>query len=281
MNESSPVIIRSASNPAVRRLVRLRDNRRRRQAKRILVDGWRECCRAVEGGLIPEVVYVDEGVLQGGPVDQAGAETREVLMKAAGRVQGVSEDVMQKISFGQHARGAVAEFAEPESSLDGLVFGEMGCVLVLDSIEKPGNLGAIFRSADAAGVDAVLLTGASTDRFNPNAIRGSLGTIFTVPSAVASREDADGFLRANGFQICAARVESSEILWNATVLDRVAIVLGSEADGLGDAWPSTVKRPVDAIRIPMHGQADSLNLSVSAALLVYEVARRRSPAGRS
>ncbi|MCS7471232.1 RNA methyltransferase [Stieleria sp. ICT_E10.1] len=276
-------LLTSTSNPTVKHLVKMRDNRARRRAGRVLVDGWRETQRAIESGLDAIGIYVVAGRGDATPTHgqsahpQSDAE-RFVTESAARALVDVSPTVMQKIAYGQSERGVVAEFAAPEWGLSELRLPDAGLVLVLDQIEKPGNIGAAFRCADAAGADAVILCPAAADRFNPNAIRNSLGAVFSVPSATADEPDAKAWLAELGYRICAARVESSRPLWQADLTGRLALVIGSEARGLGDHWQSD-DVTVDAIRIPMAGNVDSLNASVSAAVLLYEAKRQRQVAG--
>ncbi|WP_286177795.1 TrmH family RNA methyltransferase [Rhodopirellula sp. JC639] len=277
-------MLTSLHNPTVKRLVKMRDNRARRKSGRILVDGWRETQQAIQAGLDPLGIYVagDRGAAADAGQSaspqtaspQSGAE-RFVIDAAGGALVGVSTAVMQKIAYGQSERGVVAEFAAPRWGLAELRLPDSGLILVLDQIEKPGNIGAAFRCADAAGADAVILCPAAADRFNPNAIRNSLGAVFSVPSATADEADARSWLSARGYRLCAARVESSRPLWQADLTGPVAIVIGSEAYGLGDRWQSDPQSAVDAIRIPMAGTVDSLNASVSAAVFLYEAARQR------
>ncbi|WP_231743771.1 TrmH family RNA methyltransferase [Stieleria neptunia] len=278
-------MLTSTSNPTVKHLVKMRDNRARRRAGRVLVDGWRETQRAIESGLDPVGIYVvaDHGdavmpASQQSTHPQSDAQ-RFVTDSASQALVSVSPTVMQKIAYGQSERGVVAEFAAPDWSLSQLRLPETGLVLVLDQIEKPGNIGAAFRCADAAGADAVILCPAAADRFNPNAIRNSLGAVFSVPSATADEADAKAWLTERGYRICAARVESSRPLWQADLTGRLAMVIGSEAHGLGDHWQSDADGTVDAIRIPMAGNIDSLNASVSAAVFLYEAKRQRQVAG--
>ncbi|QDV64956.1 TrmH family RNA methyltransferase [Crateriforma conspicua] len=298
MTSSTRPILRSPANPTIRRLVRLRDNRRRRQFGRFLIDGWRETAAAVQSGLCPEAVYVsaNPGSDSGKQADAAASDMvsatgeaawsdwlpgdefdldARTVLKATPIIQPVSPAVMSRISYGQNARGAVAEFLQPDWSLSRLDLPASPLLLVLDSIEKPGNLGAVFRSADAAGVDAILITGESVDPFNANAIRSSLGTLFTVPAAVADRDQVAEFLNSRNILAYAARVEAAELLWECDLTGPVAVVLGSEAKGLGNHWRSCGGHPVRGIRIPMSGSADSLNLSISAAVIAFEAARRR------
>lgn len=270
-------LLTSTNNPTVKHLVKMRDNRSRRRAGGVIVDGWRETSQAMRSGLHPQGVYVcDSGDGSGSRSDLE----RQVIDQAGGALVRVSEAVMHKIAYGQSARGVVAEFGEPDWQIDSIEPAPGGCILVLDRIEKPGNIGAAFRCADAAGVDAVLLTPATADRFNPNAIRSSLGAVFTVPSAVVDESQARQWLTDNGFKLCAARVESSRPLWETDLSGPVAIIVGSEAHGLGDHWQSDQRSPIQSVRIPMSGGVDSLNASVSAAVLLYEAARQRDAGGR-
>lgn len=195
-----------------------------------------------------------------------------------------SQGVYERIAFGNHSSGCVAEFSAPDCSVDKLTQDLEPCdshvfFLVIDGVEKPGNVGAIFRTADAAGVNAVLLSDCRTDAFNPNAIRGSLGAVFTVPFAVGSQEEIKGFLSSRVQHVYSMRVEASQLLWQTELCERVAVVIGSEAQGLGERWKQWdcdgVTRDVAGITIPMAGVLDSLNASVAAALVSFEAARQR------
>lgn len=273
MSESKPVVLRSGANPKVRHLQRMRDNRLRRKAGRVIVDGWRETAAAIDAGLALCGIYIDESLSWPGPVDDPVAA--HVLNKAdSEKVLRVSEAIMQRIAYGQSPRGVVAEFEQPLRTLDRLSLSSVPLVLVLDRIEKPGNVGAVFRCADAAGVDAVLLCD-SHDAMSPNAIRSSLGSVFHIPFASGSESELVEFLAANSIRIVAARVESSTPLWGANLDGPVAVVLGSEKDGLGDRWRKVGGVVVEGVAIPMSGRIDSLNVSVSAAVIAFEVTRRR------
>ncbi len=275
MNESKPVVLRSAANPTVRHLQRMRDNRARRKAGRVIVDGWRETGNAIQAGLELCGIYLPEST-------SIEAETdRDPVIAAilghanpAGKTTLVSDSIMQKIGYGQSPRGVVAEFEQPTMSLQSLKLPASPLILVLDRIEKPGNVGAVFRCADAAGVDAVLLC-ETHDLFNPNAIRSSLGCVFHVPAAVGTQGELQAFFADRSIRVVAARVESSTPLWSAELSGPLAIVLGSEAEGLGERWQMVGEAAVEGIRIPMAGKVDSLNVSVSAAVIAFEARRRR------
>lgn len=276
MTDSLPPAIRSLSNPKVRRLAKLRDNRTRRQAKSVLVDGWRESAHALQAGLELVGLYLSSEEFS--KSQTSGNPGQRKILQQATQVNGltlVTDAVMSKISFGQSPRGVVAEFKEPQSDLYGLKLSKKPLILILDRIEKPGNIGAVFRSADAAGVDAILLCDC-TDRFNPNAIRNSQGAIFHVPSAVGSEQEITAFIGKQKIQPFAARVESSDVLWKIELTKPTAIILGNEADGLKERWQESSSGPICGIRIPMNGKTDSLNVSVTAAVIAMEAARQRS-----
>lgn len=276
MSESKPVIFRSSANPTLRHLIRMRDNRSRRKANRVLVDGWRETSQAIRAGLDLCGIYVPESLIHG-KTDEFRDATQTVMAFAEEqhKLNWVAEPLMEKISYGQSTRGVVAEFVRPNICLKSLSLPKNPLILVLDEIEKPGNIGAVFRSADAAGVDCVLLSDC-VDQYNPNSIRSSLGTIFQIPSFNATELELRDFLVSNSIKIFAARVESSQNLWKSKLSGPAAIVLGSEARGLKSRWQSSSKTPIDGIRIPMAGEADSLNIAASAAIIVFEAARQRS-----
>ncbi len=265
----SEVAISSPSNPRVTAAARLRDRRERDRRGLTLVDGAREVGRAVAAG-----VEVQEAFVCPALVRSADAKQAVRALETLGRpVWTVSEPAFAKVAFGDRSDGVVAVVHPPASDLAGLALPANPLVVVLERVEKPGNLGAILRSADGAGADAVIVADPGTDLYNPNAIRASLGTIFSVPVAAAAADEVRAFLRHHEILVVAARLEAAEPPWHADLRGPVAIVLGSEATGLEGEWardPSTV-----GVRIPMHGIADSLNVSVAAAILLYEARRQR------
>ena len=281
MTPPEPTVLQSLSNPTVRRLVRMRDNRARRRAAVVLVDGWRETLRAIESGIELRSVYAVEAESAtdsqtSGNVDRQN-ERAEVLAHArkSGTWQPVSPNVLRKISYGQSDRGVVAEFTMPSRTLDSLDLPNAPIVLVLDQIEKPGNVGAVLRCADAAKIDAVILSDCKCDLFNPNTIRSSLGAVFTLPCASESSSSVESFLIKNEIRPLAARVESSSDLWSTDFAGSVAIILGNEANGLANRWQMLGEKPINGVRIPMQGQVDSLNISVAAAVIAFEAIRLR------
>ena len=184
----------------------------------------------------------------------------------------VSKEVYSKMSYREGTEGVIAEVRVPERNLEGLVLPERPLVMVLESVEKPGNLGAVLRSADAAGADAVLVCDPLTDLWNPNLIRASVGAVFTVPCVACSSTEAIAWLKAQGIRILTAQLQDSSLYYDCDMTVGTALVMGTEATGLTDQW----RQAADAhIRIPMLGSLDSLNVSVSAAILLFEAVRQR------
>lgn len=275
MTNSFSSVIKSHANPKIRRLLKIKDNRQRRKAKHVLVDGWRETGHALRAGLELQGLYL--AVEQYEKLSQANSMMEMTIIQhaeAKHRLTLVTQRIAEKIAFGQSPRGVVAEFLEPQDNLESIHLSSNPLILILDRIEKPGNLGAIFRSGDAAGVDAILLC-ECTDRFNPNAIRNSQGTIFHVPSACGSQAEINAILEKHRIVARAARVESSDQLWDCDLSMPTAIILGNEAKGLGERWSESYAGAISGISIPMNGQVDSLNVSVTAAVITMEAARQR------
>jgi TrmH family RNA methyltransferase len=268
----APTAITSLTNPRVKAAVRLRDHREREETGLTIVDGPRELLRALERAVVVEEAFVCAALIR-----TAEAETAlEALRSSTGTITDVSEAVIARIGFGDRSDGVVAIVRSPSTQLADLVVGPDALVVVVESVEKPGNLGAILRTADAAGADAVIVADARTDIFNPNSIRASLGTIFTVPIAAAPSPAVLDWLTAHALRAVAARVDAATLYSEVELRGPLAVILGSEATGLSTAWSDP---RVEGVRIPMLGAADSLNVSVAAAILLYEVHRQRS-AGR-
>jgi TrmH family RNA methyltransferase len=262
-------VVTSAHNARFREAERLRKAGERRDRGLILIDGGREIARAVGAGVAPVEAWVSDEL-------DPGTEARaavEALDAARAPIVRATSRLMDRLAFGDRNEGVVLVAVRPEANLGTLRPGERPLIGVVERVEKPGNLGAILRSADAAGVDALILADPGTDPWNPNVIRASVGTVFTVPLAVASAWEAREWLREGGVRCVAARVDAQLPYTDADLASPVAIVLGSEAHGLTDAWAGP---DVTAVRIPMHGVADSLNVSVSAAILFYEAVRQRA-----
>ncbi len=270
-------MITSLQNPRVKEAVRLRDRRQRAKQGRILIDGARELRRAIGGGIKFLEFFVCEPLC----TSEDARALLAALPHSGGELLHVAEAVFEKLAFGQRAEGllGVAEMPRPtletlSSSLhpSSFILRPSPLVAVLEGVEKPGNLGAVLRSADAAGLWGVIVADGRTDLFNPNAIRASLGTIFSLPVCEAASGEALAWLWQRHFTILAARVDASLLYTEADYRGPTAIVLGSEAAGLSPVWTGD---DVRAIRLPMRGVADSLNVSATAAVLFYEALRQR------
>jgi TrmH family RNA methyltransferase len=265
--------IASPSNPRVRAAAALRDRRERERTRRIVIDGARELLRALDAGVPVETVFVCPALCR----SAACAELLRRIGPDDPRIVEVSESAFAKIAFGDRAEGVVGVAVRPDLALDGISLPGDPLVAVVEAVEKPGNLGAIARSADGAGVDALIAANPRTDLFNPNAIRASLGAIFSLRVAAASGAQTLSWLHELGARIVVARVDAEESYTEVDLSGPLAIVLGSEAEGLSETWAGP---GVLAVRLPMLGAADSLNVSVAAGILLYEARRQRDAAGR-
>ncbi len=254
--------ITSARNPKVKAWAELKTRRGRREQGLFLVEGAREAARAQAAGIRPHAWLVWP--------ERAGAE--EAARLADAPVYELSEAAMRKVSYRENPPALIGVFERPERRLADLP-PRPRRVLVAVEIEKPGNLGAMLRSADASGADAVLLVGDAVDPENPNVIRASTGAVFALPLAVAGHEEARSWLKARGLQLAATSPAADRVYWEADLARPTALVVGAEDRGLPAAWLESADL---AVRIPMEGAADSLNASVSAALVLYEMLRQQS-----
>src|SRR5947207_7231098 len=260
--------IASAANPRLKAVARLRDRRERDRTGRTIVDGGRELLRALDGRARIIEAYVCEPLV-------ASADARAAVgrLRDAGAIVVTTSTVaFEKVAFGARSDGLVAVVEVPGTNIGDLNVPANPLLFVVEAVEKPGNIGAIVRTADGAGADAVIAASPITDVFNPNAIRASLGTVFTVPIAAASTAEVFAFLRRTPIRIVAARVDAEALYSDVDLRGAVAIVVGNEAGGLTSAWSDP---DVTAVRLPMLGEADSLNVSAAAAILLYEARRQR------
>jgi len=260
------MIITSVHNPRVKAAARLRERSGRDDQRRIIIDGVREISRAIAAGVEFIELYVFPELCRDDEHQQLLAAAKDIE-----RLE-VSPHVMEKLAFGHRVEGVVAVARPPERKLAELHLSEEALVAVVEGVEKPGNLGAIVRTADAAGVAAVVVADGGTDLYNPNAIRASLGAIFTLPVCGATSDESLAWLRTQQFRLFAARVDAATDYTTADLRGRVAIALGSEAEGLSRHWQAADITP---IRLPLLGSVDSLNLSATAAVLFYEALRQR------
>jgi TrmH family RNA methyltransferase len=266
--DSSQRRITSLQNPRVKAAIRLRDRRHRERERRCLIDGAREILQAARAGVTLHELFVCEALCH-------TPECRQVLAEMQGWptvAWQVTPAVFEKLAFGKRAEGVLAVAETPRAALADLRLGDDPLVAVLEGVEKPGNVGAVLRSADAAGISAVIVADGGTDLFNPNCIRASLGTVFSLPVAVADAAAAIDWLLTNELTVFAAQVDAERLYTDVDWRGRRAIVLGSESRGVSPAWRDPRFTP---IRLPMRGAADSLNVSATAAVLFYEALRQR------
>jgi len=260
--------ITSLQNPRIKQLVKLREARERKKSGLTRIDGARELIRAMQADVVPETIYVCEARVRDG-------EPREALATAIARGvvrQDITEAVYEKVRYGERDEGLCAVSSWRPRDLDTLELPAPAYVLVIEGVEKPGNLGAILRTADATGVGAVVLADPACEAANPNVIRASMGTLFTQPVAQATTDEVLRWLDVRGVTAIITRPQADLDYTDVDLTGPVAIVLGAEHDGLTAAWDAS--GPV-AVTIPMAGYSDSLNLAAATAVLGFEVVRQR------
>ena len=227
-----------------------------------VVEGARELRHCLNAGFEVEAIFRCPELCQDAQETYGSATCFEV-----------SKNVYERIAYRGGTEGVVAILRTKERTLEALSLRDNPLILVLESVEKPGNIGAVLRSADAAGVDAVLVCDPLTDLYNPNLIRASLGALFSVPTLCCTSQEAAAWLKHHGISILTAQLQDSELYYDADMTRGTALVMGAEDRGLSPFW----REQADAhIRIPMAGMMDSLNVSVSAAILCFEAVRQRS-----
>jgi TrmH family RNA methyltransferase len=253
--------ITSLQNPRIKEIVRLRSNSRRRQRGGLfLVEGADEIGLALRAGHRPVTILSAPDI------------TRRELGQAEGERLTVTASVFGKLSFRENPDGWLAVFERPLTETKDIRLSDPALLLVMESLEKPGNLGGILRTADAARVDAVLVCDERADIYGPNVVRASRGALFCVPVVELSGEQALAFLRSHAIRVVAANPNAGVDYQQADLSGSVAIAMGTEDAGLSDLW---LKEAHLQVRIPMRGQVNSLNVSVAAALLMYEALRQR------
>jgi TrmH family RNA methyltransferase len=253
--------ITSLQNPKVKYIVRLREDKRQRQKDEVmLVEGYDELTLALSSGLKPQsLLTAPELVFRSIDIPSADVTT-------------VTRAVFEKISYRDNPDGWLGIFPIPKTALEDLNLSDTPLVIVAESVEKPGNLGAILRTADAAKVDAVIVCDPRVDLWNPNVVRASRGAVFTVPTVEAESQNALAWLRSRKMRVLAA-TPSAEVLYTAVDLkEPIAITVGTEDEGLTDFWMQNADIKV---QIPMMGKINSLNVSIATALITYEAIRQR------
>ncbi|RZT84265.1 TrmH family RNA methyltransferase [Pseudonocardia sediminis] len=263
-----PADLTSTANPRVKALIRLRSHRRARvEAGSTLVEGHDELRLALQAGVRPTELYWAPSL--------ARDEHRGLLddVRATGaRVTSVSRDVFDRIAYREGPDGWLAVVPDPGSAIADIVLGPRPLVLVAEGIEKPGNIGAMLRTAEACGVDAVIGASTVTDFGNPNAVRASKGTVFAVPVASAPSAEVLDWLRGHGVRIAVTTPAGTTALGDARLDGPVAVVVGAESTGVTDLWLDAAD---ETVVIPMRGKVNSLNAATAGAVALFEANRQR------
>lgn len=257
--------ILSLQNGRVKTTVALRDRRTRNETGLFLIEGYREILRAVDAGRKIETLFICPELF-------LGENNQELISKCKSEILECSKEVFAKISYRDRPDGLLAIAPQLHLSLNDLPVHKNPFFLVAESIEKPGNLGTILRSSDAAGVDAVIVCDPTTDIHNPNVVRSSIGTLFTLPVLEAGGEETLAYLKQNKIALVAATPHAKKEFTEVDLTVPLAIVVGTEQYGLSENW---MNQADIAVRIPMCGIADSLNVASATTLLLYEVLRQR------
>ena len=258
----------SLQNPRVKDVVKLRKRSDRDEAGLLIIEGYREIKRALDNQWNPTVLFICRELFQG--------ENEDALIErcrlAGAEILDCSDPVFRKMAYRDRPDGLLALAPHHKKTLRDIKAAEAPLLLVAEAIEKPGNLGTMLRSADAAGVDAMIVCDPCTDVTNPNVVRASTGALFMVPLVVTTSEEALAWLRARSIQIVAATPHASKEYTDVDLTRGVAFVMGAEQYGLSDTW---MKQADQQVRIPMLGQADSLNVAAATTILLYEAVRQR------
>ncbi len=256
--------ITSTQNPKVKSLLALEKPRERRKQQLFIIEGKKEIGLALEAGYrIGNLFFCDEIVTQ--------AELQELQLEDKLLIP-VSKDVFDKIAIRESTGGLLAVAEQKTHRLEDIKLKSNPLILILEGVEKPGNLGAVLRTADAANVDAIIICDPQTDFYNPNVIRSSVGCVFTKQIAAASSEETIDWLKKNNISIFCTYLKASKSYHQTDFTKASAIVMGTEATGLSDIW---VKNSFANIIIPMLGKIDSMNVSNATAVVVYEAMRQR------
>jgi TrmH family RNA methyltransferase len=261
-------MISSLQNPKIKQTCKLRDRGERNETGLFLIEGYRELRRAVDAGVALQTLFTCPSFFLG---DNEPALITDSLKQGA-EILLCEPHVFEKLSYRDRPDGLLAIAVQMRTTLMSLKLAADPFIIIAESIEKPGNLGTILRSADAAGVDGVIVCDRCTDIYNPNVVRSSVGTLFTLPVIEASSTETINYLKARGIQIVAATPTAEKSFTETPLTGPIAIAVGTEQFGLSQTWMQAADL---SVRIPMHGAADSLNVATATTLLLYEVIRQR------
>lgn len=253
--------ITSLQNPRVKHIAKLRDDAHQRKLDGLmLVEGLDEINLARGAGHQPLTILTATDLV------------RQALGPSGAELLDITPAIFKKLSFRENPDGWLAVFRVPTAKLADLRLDSDPLLIVVESVEKPGNLGAILRTCDAAGIDGVIVCDPRADIYGPNVVRASRGTVFTVPMAVATGDEVRNFLRERGIRIAAASPAAEAVYTRQDLRGPLAIAVGTEDRGLSEAWMTEADV---VLQIPMRGKINSLNVSVAAALLLFEAVRQR------
>ena len=261
-------LIKSHQNPTVQLVRRLRRQRERKKEGLALIEGSREIWRALDASIDIEQVLYCESITR---FERSRSLVERIKQEPKIQLLGCTPGVIEKITYAKNSEGVVAIASIPAGQ-DSVEIRKDGRYLVVDGIEKPGNLGAIVRTADAVAIDSVLMTSSKVDIWNPNAIRSSLGTIFNVPCFNYSVKELIAQLKAAGLQIIATSPSAQKWYTDVNLASNCAIVIGNEKDGLDQVW---LKNADETVRLPSEGAADSINAAMAATVMLFESHRQR------
>jgi len=255
--------IESPQNPKIKNLLKLQQKSRERKSQALfVVEGVQENRLALGAGFIPNEIFICEPIW----------ENSFDLFKF--KIQTISQKVFEKIAYRNSTGGIIGIYHQKKYHLNELKLTENPLVVVLESVEKPGNLGAILRTCDGAGVDALIVCDPLADFYNPNVIRSSVGAVFTNQIFAETKENTINWLKKNNFQIVSTYLRNDTIdLYEVDFRKRTAVILGTENSGLTKDWAENSDK---LVKIPMNGEVDSLNVSNAAAICIYEAVRQRS-----
>ena len=259
--------ITSAQNQRIKNFAHLQKARERKAQNVFIVEGEKEFCRAIEYSYQFISIFVCFDV-----IGELHFRTISANVNANAEVFPVSKEVFEKIAYREGSGGIIALARPKNHALNDLKLPENPLLLVLEAVEKPGNLGALLRTADAAGVDAVVVCDPQTDIYNPNVVRSSIGCLFSVPLAVCNSEEAISWMKQKGISIYCTYLKAAVPYTEVDFTHASAIVMGTESEGITNLWVDSADRN---IIIPMQGSADSMNVSTAAAVVVFEACRQR------
>jgi TrmH family RNA methyltransferase len=258
--------ISSLQNPLVKQWITLKEkSRSRKRTGLFLIEGFRETRLAINGGYAIESIIFNPDLISIEKINQLNAPSAELIE--------VTSEVYQRLAYRETTQGTIAISRSKDLSLDNLsIKNPNPLVLVAEAPEKPGNIGALFRTADAANVDAVIIANPKTDLYNPNIIRSSIGCVFTNQIATGDTSEIIQYLKDNNINIYCAALQASVDYHTQNFTQPTAIIVGTEATGLSDEW---LQNSTQNIIIPMQGEIDSMNVSVAAGIVIFEVKRQR------